>query len=83
METYVNHDEAIFVKNDDKISYISGATKFVEYSFDKLIKAKKDVLTLADDIIEDLVKNGATQISLLNLSDITSNNFGFNLVNFK
>ena len=71
------------MKNDDKISYISGANKFVEYSFDKLIKAKIDVLTLADDIIEDLVNDKATQISLLNLCDITNNNFGFNLLNFK
>ena len=40
VDTYVNRDEAIFVKENGKISYISGANKFVEYSYDKLIKSK-------------------------------------------
>ena len=38
---------------------------------------------LANDTIEELVNSGITNLSVLNLCDITCNNFGFNLVNFK
>ena len=38
---------------------------------------------LANDTIEEIVNSGIINLSVLNLCDITSNNFGFNLVNFK